>query len=398
MLQLYIPDEEKTEIQNQYNNIEIKNNLTLEQFPDATFVIDDEHSAYGVVDKNNNYIPASGFYRYNKTPNIPKAPHTCKNYVDDDVIYCCGGSFFHFGHFLTEGMARIWPHNMQKYKNMKYVFHAEKNKIPSWARALLNLAGIRDEQILLINKTTRFRNLYVPQQSHVISNYASHQFAETFASIASNITPAKFDKIYVSRTAMGDKRTFGEEKIQNIFAANGFKVICPEKLPVAEQIALMRGCKVLAGCAGTALHLAAFMPTGGTVIQLKRCLYSGNEIEQQIINKSIGLNFVLISASIEKSPSPHYTDCPQIIGGTKYLKQFFDEHNFNYTQSDLDTDADTWNEYETRLARYHKLKTSKIRRCKQAIARIVSIPLPRRRWRSWVRNNMERLLGYQHVE
>ena len=397
MLKLYVPDGTKKQIHEQYNEIKIKNNLKISKYHDATFIIDHERPAYGAVDVNNNFIPDSAFYRYKSAPAIPKIPHRqTKNYIDADAIYCGGGSFFHFGHFLTEGMSRSWPHDDPKYAHMKYVFYTD-DKMPSWAKALLNISGIQDEQILTINQSTRFRSLYVPQQSHVICNFASKQFAQHFANIAKNVSPEKYDKIYLSRMAMGAKKVFGEDTVQRIFEKNGFKIICPEKLPVAKQIALMRNCKILAGCAGTALHLAAFMPRGGTVIQLKRNLCGGNEIEQQIINKAVGLDFILIHASIETQPSSHFTDAPQIIGVTEYLKQFLDDYNFKYTDTDIKNNNNTLQDYQMALSAYNNEKKSTIRKIKKAVIRLASCWWPTKRLRASIRTKLEHILNYKKL-
>ena len=41
-------------------------------------------------------------------------------------------------------------------------------------------------------------------------------------------------------------------------------------MPLAHQVAAIKNAKVLAGCGGTALHLALFMKPGGRVVQIKR--------------------------------------------------------------------------------------------------------------------------------
>ena len=56
--------------------------------------------------------------------------------------------------------------------------------------------------------------------------------------------------------------------LDELFAAAGYAVVTPESLPVLDQIRLAAGATVLAGCAGTALHLSAFAPGGTGVIEI----------------------------------------------------------------------------------------------------------------------------------
>ena len=128
------------------------------------------------------------------------------------------------------------------------------------------------DDILILNETTQFRRVYVPVQGFNIPVYSSAAFGKTYDAIAAAVKQPKqiYEKIYVSRMAMQSRRTFGESVVQIIFEKNGYKIICPETLPLVEQIGLVKNARVLAGCAGTALHLALFMAPGGVVVQIKR--------------------------------------------------------------------------------------------------------------------------------
>jgi capsular polysaccharide biosynthesis protein len=48
----------------------------------------------------------------------------------------------------------------------------------------------------------------------------------------------------------------------------GFAVVAPERLPVTDQIRLIAGADVLAGQAGSALHLSGIAPPGARVLEL----------------------------------------------------------------------------------------------------------------------------------
>jgi hypothetical protein len=60
--------------------------------------------------------------------------------------------------------------------------------------------------------------------------------------------------------------TLNEEALEAVFAARGFEILHPQELSFFEQIARMRACRLLAGCSGSALHQALFMPKRSAVV------------------------------------------------------------------------------------------------------------------------------------
>ena len=246
----------------------------------------------------------------------------------------------------------------KKYQKMKYVLINNKdvNPVPNYMFELLELLGIKRKNIIILNETMRFRNVFVPVQGFNIPVYSSKAFGDMYAEIANNVKDDEiYEKIYVSRTAMQTRRTFGEGIVQKIFEKNGYKIICPETLPLRKQISLVKNCKYLAGCAGTALHLALFMKKGGTVIQIKRNrLPKCNADIQNLINDTKELNGIFISGSVEEKRTDHCSSVPQIIGVNKYMREFFDAYNFKYDQKDTTPDEKDIAEYNIALAQYNK--------------------------------------------
>lgn len=285
---------------------------------------------------------------------IPKIKPNDLPYIDTDVVYLCHIGRNHFGHFLLEQLSRGWFLFDGKYKDMKVVIVDDKNqgKLPDFVYNVLGMAGIKKENIILLNKTTRFRNVYLPELGFDKASFYTDKFTKMYDKMAENVlNTGVYEKIYVSRCALpGDRRTYGEEKIQNIFQKNGFKIIFPEQLRFEQQVGLIKNCKVLAGCAGTALHLALFMKSGGTVIQIKRnSLLSDNANVQHLINIAKGLNSVFIYGSCETRKTKHWSNIPQIICVTKYMKRFFDENHFVYNQEDLIIDEEEKRTYANLL-------------------------------------------------
>lgn len=361
-------------------------------------IIVNEHvHGFGVFDENFRFVKSSIQMRKNNGQFIPRFNHDDIPFVDKDVVFV-GNVYPQFGHFLLEHMNRAWVFTMSEYKNAYVVLinNQDINPVPEYMYEFLRILGVPRERVIILNETTRFRNVFVPHQGFNIPVYSSDEFAKTFDRIAQNVENLEdvFDKVYLSRDALKERRTYGEKYIAKIFEKNGFHVVCPETLSLEKQVSIVKNCRVLAGCAGTALHLALFMKPGGTVIQIKRnrrC--KDNAPIQHLINITKKLNGIFISGSIEKTPSSHYENVPQIIGLNKFMRKFFDENNFVYDNNLPNMDQSTWDEYTQKLAEYrsaHGNATSILLR--QFLVRVSALFVPGRErrgaWRRWVKKKL----------
>ncbi|MBO7066940.1 MAG: glycosyltransferase family 61 protein [Alphaproteobacteria bacterium] len=321
-------------------------------------IIANEHShGYGVFDDKLKFVMASAQKRGKSFQLVPKISRKNIEYIDKDVVFL-GGILNHFGDFLINNLVRTHCLLDKKYSACDIVFVNDKNiaKIPSYIYTFLELLGVSKDRIIILEKTTQFKNVFVPDQGWRFPVCTSNKCEQTFNAMVKNLgktTVTKYEKIYLSRDALQERRTHGEKYIADIFRKNGFKIIYPETLPLKKQIDLVSHCRVLAGCAGTALHLALFMKPGGCVIQIKRnSRLKDNAATQYIINKTKKLDSVFISGSIEKRSTIHCTYAPQIIGLNKYMRKFFDEYNYQYDKKSPDIDAQTLNEYNIDLINY----------------------------------------------
>lgn len=366
---------------------------------DRAVIVNDHGRGFGVFDKDGNFIRESLQTRRNKSQFIPKFNHNDIPYVDEDVVFIGNVNPF-FGHFLLEHMNRLYALMDKEYKNRKVVLINDKGleKIPNYIFNFIELFGIKRDNIIILDTTTQFKSVCVPSQGFNARLYTSDSFAQTFDRIAKNIPDEEiYDKIYVSRAQL-DKlhKTLGEEKVQRVFEKNGFKIIYPEKLPLASQIALVKNCKVLAGCAGTALHLALFMKPGGTVISIKRNRRPAcNAMIQNNVNNTKQLDGVFISGSVELHKTFHSTTAPQIIGVNEYIQDFFDKNGYKYTQKDLGVDKGAWQEYEKALAEYRQTHGNLfLRKLKRLLIKTTSCVVLGRQTRSAYRTWLRKVLHY----
>lgn len=351
---IYGPASFKNSFKAKIRNRQVKSGLSVEIVEDGVIALNRKSGAYGVFDAYKNFVDLSIQTRTKHGQPIPKLNNTQDiPFIDETVIYF-GNIIPYFGHFLLENINRAYA--LPDGEKVKVVFVDDKcSPIYDFVYQFMVLLDVSREDVIILDKTTRFKKVIVPEQAFNMSFYSSKEFAMVGDKMASSVPSNQpvYEKIYFSREKMGDRKTLGEEKIQKIFENNGYKVIYPETMQMGQVVSLMKDCKSLAGCAGSALHWSIFMPAGSQVIQIKRNRKTKcNAPLQYLINSAKDIESVFISGSIESTLTRHNTEAPQIIGVTKYMRAFFNDFGFKYSPSDFCADTDAWKEYKKRMKNY----------------------------------------------
>lgn len=256
----------------------------------------------GVVDRSGNYVEMSA-----TTPTVRNGYYVeHPEYKDEKVVYC-GYLVNHWGHYLVEGVARLWYFLENDPTIDKYVFvlrENEQREIKNNYREFLELLKIWD-RIEIINKPTTYRTVIVPELA-LRYDYFSPRYLEIFNVVANNIQvksewkPIK--KIYWSRSKWGrgqskkNKLEFGGEALDNFYIKNGYVVLFPERVPLAEMIFYIRNADVVAAVSGTLPHNMLFGRSGQRVEIAERCAV--NNEWQARINRMMRLRTTYIDANI----------------------------------------------------------------------------------------------------
>ena len=213
----------------------------------------------GVVDVDGNYvdlscIPGRVQYAY---------PFEKPEYRDEKVVYC-GYLVNHWGHFLIEGVTRLWYFLENDPTVDKYVFFLDENEereIKGNYREFFRLLKIWDK-LEIINRPTAYREVVVPELGlHMRTSYTTKLLA-VFDTVAGNVladsnweTP---EKIYFSRSQFQKSKAFesGFDTLDNFFSKNGYTILYPEKVPLDRMIYYIRHAKVVASLSRDATTLA----------------------------------------------------------------------------------------------------------------------------------------------
>lgn len=364
-LKLYCDKPNTKHTKKNIKRIKFTSSANVLEIDNATVVVNKKIGAYGIFDNNKKLIKQSLQYRGNHHNFIPNNIPKNIPFINEEAVYV-GVTYPHFGHFLIEQLNRLWGKQKEK-KNFKWIFINNKNiDVKNFVYEFMKIFGIKKQDIIVLTSPARFKKIYIPSQTFNMSgSKIDYAMVDGYRAMAQNVKGAGYERVYMSRGKLNDKlRTLGEEKVQKVFEKNGFKIIYPETMTIADQIASVKDAKYLAGCSGTALHWALFMKPGGTVIALKRNSKPDDFIcTQYMLNTITGLNSVFITASIETHKSGHGgSGTPQIIGVNTYVKDFFDNFGLKYTKSDIAFNQKEMNKYLEKYAIYQSEHGGKIYR------------------------------------
>ena len=281
----------------------------------------------GVADCDGNYVDLSAIpgrvqYSY---------PFENAEYKDEKVVYC-GYLVNHWGHFLIEGVTRLWYFLENDPTIDKYVYFVDENEerqIKGNYRMFLELLKIWDK-LEIINKPTTYREVIVPELGIHMRTAYTPKLLDVFNTVADNVvvdpaweTP---EKIYYSRSqfAKGQPFEFGFASLDNFFEKNGYQVLYPEKVPLDQMIHYIRNSKVVASLSGSLPHNMLFANNGQKVEIVERLVISDDN--QTDVNRMRELEVVYIDANI-----PVYTIDfvgPFIMGYTPEMQRFAEDNGY----------------------------------------------------------------------
>lgn len=191
----------------------------------------------------------------------------------------------HFGHVMSEVVSRLWGWDTAKRENpdLKAIFHLkpQSRKNPSLEKALFTAYGIDESDIEWVNEPVWLRSVVsaTPMWQNEVPHYVHPDIVETWDRIGDGLLAGAqdfetHDRIFVSRGAGAKHRHCrNNEAVEQFFTDQGFRVIYPERLSMAQQVAMFRGARVIAGYGGSAMFNLMYARKTQTVIVLNQEAY-----------------------------------------------------------------------------------------------------------------------------
>lgn len=261
----------------------------------------------------------------------------------------------HWGHFLIEGIARVWAlleNNNYTDCDLCYIIAYGEEK--PYVREIFSYLGINLTRLRRIETPVQYDEIIVPEISSMLDRFWTDAYKATIANIKSAVKPVDGGKYYLSRTRYKDN-ILGETVIENIFRQNDFNIIYPEQLPASKQIAIFSGADEIVSVSGTTAHNMMFAKNTAKCVILERMLFCNHT--QTVINDMIAATAFVIKSNRNFFQAA-INQGPFLMAVTPWLQQYFDERRIRYRPEDLKV----WQKYVYTYAklwgRYYKQNLS----------------------------------------
>lgn len=302
-----------------YNNATV---LPLKRFEEDSLLF----GRGGVVDKQGNYIEESAIEAR------VQGAYGFEDYdIKDEKVVYCGYLVNQWGHFLVEGVCRLWYYLKNDNTIDKYVFFIDLNEdreIKGNYREFLELLGVWN-RIEIINKPTKYREVVIPELSRKRRVYYSEEYNNTFEAVAKSIsiepTWTKEKKLFMTRSGLAKAREFefGLDMLDSFFKNNGYKVLSPEKATLSELIYYIRNTDICASIAGSASHNILFAKKNQKFIIMEKI--SLNDDDQPDINRLKQLESININADATVYSTNFSGPC--IFAYDGFLKKYAEDNS-----------------------------------------------------------------------
>jgi capsular polysaccharide biosynthesis protein/2-polyprenyl-3-methyl-5-hydroxy-6-metoxy-1,4-benzoquinol methylase len=168
-----------------------------------------------------------------------------------------GGVLFdHFGHFLIDTLARVWAIKEHSSLRVAWICLPDFQGLKPWQKDIFDLLGIDQARFEYVQIPSEFEQLSLPEPGFICSGWADAECVEALASVPFK-SPIMGKKLWLSRTALplSDGGIDNEAELETILAKEGWTVVMPEKVAVADLLSEMSDAEAVGGLAGSAFHL-----------------------------------------------------------------------------------------------------------------------------------------------
>ncbi len=190
---------------------------------------------------------------------------------------------WHFGHFMTEDIARLWGWQQAKsrYPDMKVLLSTWDPKTRAPGRGvtqhqltILGAYGIPAEDIVCIDAPVRVdrligasQMLYNPRHIHpAITEIWNHLRVSLGTAPAQRAAAPR--RLFVSRSADLNRSCRNAPEVEKLFESYGYTTVRPEQLDIPGQVDLFADAEVIAGFGGSAMFNMIYCENPGKRIVL----------------------------------------------------------------------------------------------------------------------------------
>lgn len=189
----------------------------------------------------------------------------------DGAYLFLGRNFNGFGHTLVDSLSRLWSiAELPNVRELQIAYCGEP--LGGFMGRCVDALGLSRSQFVHLDQPTSVESLLVPSPGFVVRTGAASAYngllVELGKALLGDEPEGTVERVFLSRSRFTRRgrsvRPMGEgqeARLDAMAAERSFEIVHPQELPIARQVALVSGAKVVAGCTGSANHLFAFRPS-----------------------------------------------------------------------------------------------------------------------------------------
>lgn len=191
----------------------------------------------------------------------------------------------YWGHFLTEGISRLWAFveypELAKMGGFYFSTSPLHRNITDFIRSINPNIRVAEHDL---HRSIRFRNVLIPRASfsnrgEAFSVHRKPASAVIDLYLRENGSQRSDQPVFLSRSRISGRREVqNQDELEKALARNGFLIVYPEELSLAEQIILFNQYRHFSGLWGSAFHTAILsrLPSSMSTHVMCHCIPNEN--------------------------------------------------------------------------------------------------------------------------
>lgn len=199
--------------------------------------------------------------------------------TDDRIHLYLGPMTAHFGHFVTDVVARLWPLVAWQGAPPKLLYHGPSGldqwRAHGFISVMLARFGLGVDDFVCLDEPHRIPTIVVPEPC--FSHGRAHQEYATLCrhigrpfwrddEVDTEGRPIFLSKLKLSAGSM--HKPSDEGALVGELESRGVEIVFPEDLSFPQQVALLARRRTIMGIAGSALHTSLYSAPGRRIIAL----------------------------------------------------------------------------------------------------------------------------------
>ncbi|USQ93684.1 glycosyltransferase family 61 protein [Caulobacter sp. RL271] len=192
--------------------------------------------------------------------------------LEGGAVFLPWGATFNYGHFVIDALSSLLAMDQAGLLDDLPILAP---KLTPWQRELIGLAlhgrTVReiDAPVVRLKRAAFATSMdhFLHHPNGLLADLASRVLER--APVGREGASQGARRVYLSRRGQSMRVMVGEAAFEKALAARGFKIVRPETMGAAEQVALMREAEVVVGASGAALANAVFLPKGARVVEIQ---------------------------------------------------------------------------------------------------------------------------------